>query len=163
MKRRVGRYYVRSADGETLSAHEGLAAAEQTALALGEGAHLVDTRAPVYTPMLQCVAGGQLRILGVGGWGAERLSLTQNFLQSIKRKQVAIVHCYLSQGADPNVRDDEGRPAIIWAVASGELDIVRILLLHGADTTVEDPQGETALGLAIKRNACAIEDLLRRR
>ena len=116
------RYFVRSPDGESIAGYDRHEAAEQAAIKLGEHAHVVDTLAPVYVPMIQQVFGGELQILGVGGWGADRLSLEQNFLQAIKRKQLAIVHAFVARGANPDTRDEAGRPAIIWAVASSSND-----------------------------------------
>jgi hypothetical protein len=156
----VPRYFVRSADGESTAGYVNHEAAEGAALSLGDGSHVVDTRAPVYVPMIQEVVDGELRILGVGGWGADRLSPAQNFLQAIKRKQLAIVHAFLAAGADPNTRDDHDRPAIIWAVASGRPEIVRFLLEQGADPDATDPDGTTASSLAAERGASRIVEIL---
>jgi hypothetical protein len=154
------RYFVRSADGRSIASYGDHKAAERAALSLGEGSHVVDTQAPVYVPMIEQVADGELRILGVGGWGADRLSPQQNFLQAIKRKQLAIVHAFLAAGADPDTRDDRGRPAIVWAVASGRPEILQFLLEQGADPDVADPNGTTALGLAAERGASGMITIL---
>jgi len=154
------RYFVRSADGESTACCGDREEAERAALACGEGAHLVDTQAPAYVPMIQQVIDGELRILGVGGWGADRLSVEQNFLQAIKRKQLPIVHAFLTAGANPDARDDQGRPAIIWAVASGRPEIVKFLLERGADPNATDPDGTTALSLAAERRASRIIEIL---
>jgi len=154
------RYFVRSADGGSVASYGDHPSAERAALALGEGSHVVDTQAPVYVPMIQQVVDGELRILGVGGWGADRLSPTQNLLQAIKRKQLAIVHAFLAAGASPDTRDDQGRPAIIWAVASGRPEIVEFLLGQGADASAMDPHGTTALRLATERGVQEIVAVL---
>ena len=162
--RAESRYFVRSPDGVSITRYGRPEAAELAAKSLGENAHVVDTLAPVYVPMIQRVVDGELKILGVGGWGADRLSLEQNLLQAIKRKQVAIVHAFVAKGADPDTRDERGRPAIIWAVASGRPEIVQFLLEQGADPAATDPQGVTALGLATERQEteiiAAIEQVL---
>ena len=156
------RYFVRSPGGESIDGYDRSEAAEPAAIRLGENAHIVDTLAPVYVPMIQRVVDGELQILGVGGWGADRLSLEQNLLQAIKRKQVAIVHAFFAKGADLDTRDERGRPAIIWAVASGRSEIVQFLLEKGADPTAIDPEGVTALGLATERRATEIMAILER-
>ena len=150
------RYFVRSPDGESITSHDRPEAAELAAISLGEKAHVVDTLAPVYVPMIQRVVDGELQILGVGGWGADRLSLEQNLLQAIKCKQIAIVHAFVAKGADPDTRDERGRPAIIWAVASGRPEIVQFLFEQGADLAATDPQGVTVLGLATERRETEI-------
>jgi len=154
------RYFVRSADGESTALYGDREEADRQALAYGEGAHLVDTQAPAYVPMIQQVVDGELRILGVGGWGADRLSVGQNFLQAIKRKQLPIVHAFLAAGANPDARDDHDRPAIIWAVASGRPEIVEFLLERGANPNATDPDGTTALSLAAERRASRIIEIL---
>jgi len=154
------RDFVRSADGGSIASYVDQQAAERAALDLGDGSHVVDTRAPVYVPMIQQVVDGELRILGVGGWGADRLSPAQNFLQAIKRKQVAIVHAFLAAGAHPDTRDEHGRPAIIWAVASGRSEIVEFLLEQGADAQATDPDGATASSLAAERGSQEIMAVL---
>ena len=156
------RYFVRSPAGDPVASYDRAEAAEKAALDFGESAHVVDTMAPVYVPMIQQVSGGELRILGVGGWGADRLSLEQNLLQAIKRKQLAIVHAFCAKGASPDARDERGRPAIIWAVASGQPEIVRFLLAQGADPGASDPEGMTALGLATERQDTQIITMLER-
>ncbi len=154
------RYFVRSPDGESIIGYERPEAAEPAAIRLGENAHVVDTLAPVYVPMIQRVVGGELQILGVGGWGADRLSLEQNLLQAIKRKQIAIVHAFFAKGADPDTRDEAGRPAITWAVASGQSEIVQFLIEAGADPKATDPEGVTALSLATERQETEITGIL---
>ncbi len=156
------RYFVRSPGGESINGYASPVTAEQAALQLGEGTHVVDALAPAYVPMIQQVIDGELRILGVGGWGANRLSLAQNFLQAIKRKQVAIVHTFLARGADPDTQDNKGRPAIIWAVASGQPEIVQLLLDKDANPDVTDRQGITALDLAVERGKQGVIALLQR-
>lgn len=155
-----GRYFVRSSDGESIGGYARQEAAEQAAIRLGENAHVVDTLAPVYVPMIQQVVDGELQISGVGGWGADRLSPEQNLLQAIKRKQLAIVHAFFTRGADPDTRDEAGKPALIWAVASGQPGIVRFLLDKGADPAVVDRDGVTALSLATERRETEIIGIL---
>ena len=106
-----GRYMVRSRDGDSITGYSKQDQAEMMALSSGDGAHLIDTRAPVYVPMIQEVIDGELQYLGVGGWAANRLSLEQNFLQAIKRKHLAIVDVFHALGVNPDTRDEKGRPA----------------------------------------------------
>ncbi len=54
------RYYVRSPDGRAIFGFESTEAAETAARAYGEGAHVIDTLAQAYRPMLQEMRGGAL-------------------------------------------------------------------------------------------------------
>ncbi len=154
------RYFVRTPDGGSISGYHQSALAEAVALNIGEGACLIDTAAPPYVPMAQQVVGGELQFMAVGGWGAELQSLEYNFIQAIKRKHIPFIHAYLAKGADPNSRDEMGRPAIIWAVATGSAEIVGFLLSHGADPGAADRSGTTATSLAAERQASEILTLL---
>ncbi len=153
---------MRAPDGESITGYDNPGVAEQAALSLGESTHVIDTVAPVYVPMIRTVVDGELQILGVGGWGAERLSVAENLLQAIKRKQLAIVHAFIARGADPDTCDEKGQPAIIWAVASGRSEIVQFLLEAGADPAATDPDGVTAIGLAVERGQMETVDVLKR-
>lgn len=67
----------------------------------------------------------------------------------------------LDRGMDPNVRDDEGRTALMRAARKSKADCVRVLLEHGADPNLSDPDGETALMYAAgKANLDQVEALL---
>ena len=41
---------------------------------------------------------------------------------------VETVHCLLQLGADPNLLDGEGRPALYSAIKTGDLDCVEMLV-----------------------------------
>lgn len=68
----------------------------------------------------------------------------------------------LDRGADPNMRDADGRTLLMLAASSDALpvDSVRALLDKGADVHATSPRGETALGLASLRGQTAIVDAL---
>ena len=55
----------------------------------------------------------------------------------------------LEQGADVNVKDNDGETALIWAAYRGYTDIAELLIDKEADVNVKDNDGETALMLAI--------------
>jgi ankyrin repeat protein len=57
----------------------------------------------------------------------------------------------LVQGADPDARDEERRPALTLAVADGGPKLVRLLLEAGADPNLRDGDGLTALDVAVYR------------
>ena len=57
---------------------------------------------------------------------------------------VDTVTLLLDRGADINVKDNDGRTALITAASGGMTDVVRVLLQRGADMDVEDHLGRTA-------------------
>jgi uncharacterized protein len=60
----------------------------------------------------------------------------------------------LAAGADPNVRDEDGRTPLFSAVLGASIGLVGLLLESGADVNARDSQGFTPL------HYCAQEDLL---
>ncbi len=75
---------------------------------------------------------------------------------------MAIVHAFLAKGADPNSKDDNGAPAMLWAVARGKADVVDLLVTFGADVNARSAEGTSALDLALERNKPALVEPLQR-
>lgn len=67
----------------------------------------------------------------------------------------------LCAGADTNVRDREGKTALMYAVKdSYNQQKVRLLIEAGADVTAKDNNGNTALSLAKQSGYTKIVQLL---
>ena len=156
------RYYVRSPDGRMIVGYDDAKVAGAVALDYGEGAHLIDTRAQAYHPIAQEVSGGELAYVEIGGWGAGKFSDERNLIESIKKGHPAIVHAFLAKGADPNAKDANGGPAIVWAVARGKPEVVELLIARGADVNARDPDGTRALDLARRRGKEVLIEILRK-
>lgn len=154
------RYYVRSPDGKAIAGYDNLESAKHVALEYGAGAQLVDTLAQAYYPMVQEVADGEIRYAGYGGWDTGRLGLDRDLIEGIKKGHPAIAHAFLAKGADPNAKDKNGGPALLWAVASGKAETVKLLLDYGADVGAKDHQGMTPLRLAKEKNRPKMIDIL---
>lgn len=162
---RTYRYYVRSRDGRAIFGFDRLEAATAAALEYGEGAHLVDTMAQAYFPIVQEVqrtaaANLELVYLPFGGWDTGRFGVDRDLIEGIKKGHVAIVHAYLAKGASANARDATGGPALHWAAARGKADIVGLLLQHGAGPSQRDAHNQTALDVACKKQHQEVADLL---
>lgn len=67
---------------------------------------------------------------------------------------LVLVRDLLALGANPNVRDEDGRTPLFSAVLGGSLGLVGLLIESGADLDAHDSQGFTVL------HYCAQEDLL---
>jgi hypothetical protein len=154
------RYFVRAPDGGAIAGYDNPETAEYVAHQYGDGAHLVDTLAEAYHPMVQEVQDGKLVFLPLGGWDTGRFGVDRDLIMGIKKGHVAIVHAFLAKGADANARDDNGAPAVLWAVASDRPEVLRLLLVHGADTAARDADGTSALDLARRRAAAAMVEVL---
>ena len=64
------------------------------------------------------------------------------------RKINYIVKTLLNEGADPNIQDNEGYSALMWAVHWGNKDAIELLVEHGADMSLKNDEGESALSIA---------------
>ena len=66
-------------------------------------------------------------------------------LSAIRRGAAADVERLLAKGANPNVRDGEGIPALMVAALFADADTMELLLKRGADPNLSDKSGATAL------------------
>ena len=154
------RFYVRAPDGAAIAGFDQPESAAQAALAYDDGAHVIDTMAQAYHPMLQQVSGGALVYAGYGGWDTGRHGADHDLIEAIKKGHVALVHAFLAKGASANAKDRRGAPALLWAIGSGHIDCVRLLLKSGADANVRDAEGLGALALARRKNKADLLEIL---
>jgi virulence-associated protein VapD len=70
----------------------------------------------------------------------------------VSRGAVALAQLLLQQGADPDIRGDNGQTPLMRAVGSGNEAMIRLLLPY-ADATLQDDQKNTAVHYAIDRAA----------
>lgn len=66
-------------------------------------------------------------------------------VSSLLSGKAEIVQFLLSNGADINAKDDEGRTALMWAAFGGKKETLQILLAYNADINLRDNNGRTAL------------------
>jgi len=94
------------------------------------------------------------RLLGVAALCVVSLSAQGNdpqhsLIQAIQRGDTPAASRFLASGVDPNVRDDEGAPALMLATLFADVECVEQLLKKGADPNQADAVGATALMWAI--------------
>jgi len=70
------------------------------------------------------------------------------------------VEVILAAGADPDIRDHQGKTALYWAVSQGFLGTVKALLSHDADPDIKDEIGTTPLMVASKSGYMKMVELL---
>lgn len=154
------RHYVMSPDLETAAGFDTAEAAAAAALAMGEGAHVIDTQGEPYQPSVSMVEAARLVLVGHGSIDA-RLGLGACLIEAARRGYAPMAKAFLAKGADPVAVDAQGAPALLWAVAAGGADVVRLLIETGADVGAADAEGTTALALAEAKGRSAIADMLR--
>jgi ankyrin repeat protein len=64
--------------------------------------------------------------------------------------QTKIVILLLNNGADPNVREQDGYTPLHAAAQNGDLEMIRALLNHGADMKIASQDGKLPIDLAKK-------------
>lgn len=92
---------------------------------------------------------------GIGKEGEEEEEEAQDIFYHAKRGMVEEVMARLEEGGregepqvDVNVRDEEGRTLLHWAVDRNHQVLVELLLARGSDVTAKDSEGETSLDYA---------------
>jgi ankyrin repeat protein len=85
------------------------------------------------------------RAKGVGG--------TTPLMYAVLYGDAVLARRLLDLGADPNIRNDAGATALMWAVDAPEA--MRLLLARKADPTVRSQDGRSALLLAAGRSGAA--------
>jgi hypothetical protein len=105
------RYYVVSPGGEGAFGYDSAEAARAVACDYGPGAHIVDTAAMPYHPMVHRVDdGGEPVYLEYGAWDT-RVGADRNLIEAIKKGYAPIVQAFLAKGANVNATDGDGGTA----------------------------------------------------
>jgi len=71
-------------------------------------------------------------------------------IEAASRGHEPVIDVLLKGGANPDIRDDEGRTALFWSASQGYLRNVQRLLTGHADPNITDKHGTTPLMLAAK-------------
>src|SRR6185369_6134596 len=80
-------------------------------------------------------------------------------MQAVLDGDTSSIRLLLENGADPNIRNEVGATALMWA--AGDLEKTRLLLDHGADVNVRSDDGRTPLLIAAGQAGCnAVATLL---
>jgi ankyrin repeat protein/mono/diheme cytochrome c family protein len=72
---------------------------------------------------------------------------TTPLMQAVLYGDAAMVKALLAGGADPNLRNDAGASALMWA--ADDLEKTRLLLDHGAEIEARSEDGRTPLQIAL--------------
>jgi len=91
---------------------------------------------------------------------ALRPSVDQELFLGVKRGDAVAVWAALAAGTSPDIADEHGNTALIFAARDGHLDIAEILIEYGATVDWQDDEKVTPLILASSRNHPEIVTLL---
>ena len=61
-----------------------------------------------------------------------------SLIRAAESGDIQSVRELLDRGADPNIRNDYGTTALMWASQDGYIKIVRLLLDRGADPNIHN-------------------------
>jgi hypothetical protein len=78
-----------------------------------------------------------------------------------QRRIAAMVQTLLDQDVDPDIQDNAGNTALMWAVRWGNPEAIRLLAAAGADLSIRNRAGETALQIADAKGYKEMVKLLR--
>lgn len=83
-------------------------------------------------------------------------------LDAVKGGDVEAVKMLLSNGVDPNIRENDkyGWTALLYAQENNDLDLVKALVAHGADVNMGDNNNRTPLICASRLGNTSIVKLL---
>jgi len=83
-------------------------------------------------------------------------------VEAVRRGDVQEVERLLAAGADPNVKDLDGKTPLHYAAERCRADLAELLLKHGADPNAKNVRGETPLHRAVRERCGAVVELLLR-
>ncbi len=82
-------------------------------------------------------------------------------LDAVRQDDVRLLRALLDKGADPNLKDSQGKTALFYAMDSFDAtDLVQALLDKGANPNARDAAGETPIGLAKASKVAMVQILL---
>ena len=94
--------------------------------------------------------------------GADVSKAPEALLGTCDKHQVVKTELLLRHGADPNVKDAQGRTPLMISLWGNSDRFIRPLVKYKADLNAVDNHGRTALMIAVKlNNTAAVGDLLR--
>ena len=108
-------------------------------------AALINPNRPADPEMIELLASNGADVNEVFDFGDNTISNPLNISISFNRPDIAEI--LLKHGANPNVRDYNGRTSLVFAVVTSK-EMIEVFLEHGADPNITDNEGRTPLMLA---------------
>lgn len=93
----------------------------------------------------------------------DQADLRTPLMEAARFKRADVVVFLLENGADVNLRSEQGYTALHWAILQGNRAVVKLLVDKGrAKLNVPDARGDTALHLAVKYDRSGVADYLKK-
>jgi len=99
-------------------------------------------------------------ILVKAGATLDNAIIDKTLFDACKSSNPKVVDIIIMAGANPNVKNKDGKTALILACQAKSFDTVKVLLQHRADYTIKDETGRNALSYAIENMDIAIVNIL---
>jgi len=65
--------------------------------------------------------------------------------KAAEKGDIAAIERHLQNGADVNVKDQDGNTPLMWATYNGSLEVVKFLVAKGVNVNARDKNNETPL------------------
>lgn len=104
-----------------------------------------------------------LMMLMTNGFAMSKKEASQVLLSVVTEGNTEGVYQMLSQGANINIQDSNGKTPLLKAIEAGQIEIVSILLSKGAGVNYADKDGSTALIVACENNYPLIAEMITKR
>ncbi len=90
----------------------------------------------------------------------QQKELNNKLIDAAKNGDIGKVKESITNGANVDARDENGKTALYWAARRGQIDVAKVLIAKGVNVNVKDKNNETAVEIAIRCGYHQIAELI---